>query len=95
MKFATSAITAVLGFAVSSVHGEEEHSSLSWGELAVRLPKPLSDHSASLNPNADLIYIAGGCGKYQTKSWAICDVLAVCLCVCGVFASRPHTMTFI
>jgi hypothetical protein len=37
-----------------------------WAQLETRLPKALSDHTASVHLSSELIYIAGGCGKYRT-----------------------------
>ena len=44
----------------SEVHGQNPD--YGWKLLDVRLPKKLSDHSASAGPSG-LIYIAGGCGE--------------------------------
>lgn len=63
MKFAAATTTTfLLAAAVVLTVSAEEYASFSWGELAVRLPKALSDHSATLDPATNLIYIAGGCG---------------------------------
>jgi hypothetical protein len=34
-----------------------------WAQLETRLPKALSDHSASFWPEYGMVYIAGGCGE--------------------------------
>lgn len=61
MKISDATVAVLLAAAARAVQAEE-HQGFSWGELAVRLPEPLSDHTASLDPATKLIYIAGGCG---------------------------------
>jgi hypothetical protein len=60
MKFSKSPVVAYL-FIATAVNAEE-HKNFGWGKLAVRLPEPLSDHTATLDPATNLVYIAGGCG---------------------------------
>jgi hypothetical protein len=64
MKLSNPVVAAFLLAVASSVHADE-FKDFAWGELAVRLPKPLSDHTASLDPGTELIYIAGGCGRFN------------------------------
>ena len=65
MKFITAA-TALFGFCLTSnvdvsvsLHDEVE-----WTVLATKLPKPLSDHTASISVDDGKVYLAGGCGTY-------------------------------
>ena len=64
MKFTSLVLAAFGAFVAPSTHAHADHDfeSFAWGRLAVQLPKPLSDHSASLASDSGLIYIAGGCG---------------------------------
>ena len=63
MKFTSLALAAVGAVVAPLANAHADHDeSFGWGRLAAELPKPLSDHSASLATDG-LIYIAGGCGR--------------------------------
>ena len=40
---------------------------MGWSILKTTLPKPLSDHTASLGKDDGKVYIAGGCGKFLAR----------------------------
>jgi hypothetical protein len=61
MKFQLASI--VTFFSLLTVNAHLTHK-LGWSLLDTRLPKPLSDHSASLSKDNGLVYIAGGCGRF-------------------------------
>ncbi|KAG7341500.1 Kelch motif-containing protein [Nitzschia inconspicua] len=68
MKFAHIIVT-FLAASASTVRAEA-HQNLGWGVLGVRLPEPLSDLSATLDPATNLIYIAGGCDSPNGNEFA-------------------------
>ena len=62
----SAASTAFFGLCLS-YHVDfamSDHQKLEWSILKTTLPKPLSDHSASLGIGDGKVYIAGGCGKF-------------------------------
>mmetsp|Transcript_14248 Transcript_14248/g.34351 ORF Transcript_14248/g.34351 Transcript_14248/m.34351 type:complete len:400 (-) Transcript_14248:227-1426(-) len=57
---------AVLGSATNAQYGNAQStatdtSDYEWTSVDVTLPKPISDHTATLSRNNGLVYIAGGC----------------------------------
>ena len=59
------ALTTILVVAASLIGGDghdDHNADYQWGTLSVRIPKTISDHSASYSPDNGLIYVAGGCG---------------------------------
>ena len=63
MKFITAA-TALFGFCLTSYVDVSVslHDEVEWTVLATKLPKPLSDHTASISVDDGKVYLAGGCG---------------------------------
>ena len=58
----------IIGLAASIIvqHGNAQSttdtSDYEWTSVGVTLPKPISDHTATLSRTNGLVYIAGGCG---------------------------------
>jgi hypothetical protein len=59
MKF----LFSIMLFSLLAPASGDHNDNWGWAKLEARLPKALSDHSASLSPGNGLVYIAGGCGK--------------------------------
>ena len=62
----SAASTAFFGLCLS-YHVDftvSDHQKVEWSILKTTLPKPLSDHTASLGKGDGKVYIAGGCGKF-------------------------------
>jgi hypothetical protein len=69
MKLSSLVVAAIAAITFPVVHADHDEA-FSWGKLAVTLPKPLSDHSASLATSNGLIYIAGGCDSPNGNEFA-------------------------
>ena len=65
MKFLSSALL-VFSTLLSTAFGEE----FVFGQIeGVKLPKPLSDHTADRHPTSGLVYITGGCDGDSGNEW--------------------------
>ena len=65
----SAASTAFFGLCLS-YHVDftmSNHQKMGWSILKTTLPKPLSDHTASLGKDDGKVYIAGGCGKFLAR----------------------------
>ena len=63
MKVSPSVVTVLAALSLASAHDQKSYG---WQVLEERLPKKLSDHSASVGSDG-LMYLAGGCGKLNCK----------------------------
>lgn len=63
MQFPLLAVASIL---LSSLIGggyADHNEDFEWATLSARIPKAISDHTASYSSDNGLIYLVGGCGK--------------------------------
>lgn len=58
-----SAFTVAAMLAISTT-AHDDHEDYGWEILDVKMPRAISDHTASIGEDG-LVYIAGGCGKFH------------------------------
>jgi hypothetical protein len=63
MQISFGAVTILTASLIAGGYAHGDHDTdFQWGTLSIRIPKTISDHSASYSPDNGLIFVAGGCG---------------------------------
>mmetsp|Transcript_4313 Transcript_4313/g.6803 ORF Transcript_4313/g.6803 Transcript_4313/m.6803 type:complete len:397 (-) Transcript_4313:312-1502(-) len=90
------AVLAATLFFSSLFQGFADHdANFDWGTLKVRIPKSLSDHTATLSEKDGLIYLAGGCDSPNGNEFAQGGDYFFCATISDMmYVFNPEDLTF-